>query len=495
VDVTILYDLAGCEHLARLSPRIDPLPIASRKLHAKVTLQLWTRPQPDGDGPPDRRLRLVVGSANLTRQGFRENYECVAALDFGGQDSAPPALVQAALAFVREIGAEKTSAQLQQQLAQMEREANQLAPGRGAAEAPLRFVRAEEVASALRDAWVGLSADPPATIHLVSPFWPEGERAGETLAGLVRGLGLPERVEVVCRGVAAPDGLTWLPEFDAEAALDLRKRLGCTVVLRASRPDSSVLQASKPDEGDETEEEQLSRPTLSTDEVQRALHAKMIVLSGPKGIVLYVGSSNCTRRGVGLMKPCNWEAGFVYRLGPKRDFLKGLLAFAGPPIEVTPGAQLLTHKPELHAPRPAPLFLSEVTAAGALVRVRFRDGAPVPTDLRILMADAAKEDRYWLLYRAADDATQGSEYTVDLARCPRCDGSESVIAGETSEKPVPHVQVEVRWQGHHDVANRAGGTRADARDGGRRGGSRLDRGRIAGNGRRGRVHYGAWPTP
>ena len=148
------------------------------------------------------------------------------------------------------------------------------------------------------------------------------------------------------------------------------------------------------------------------------------------------------------MKPCNWEAGFVYRLGPKREFLKGLLVFAGPPIEVTPGAQLLTRKPEIHAPRPAPLFLSEVTAAESVVTVCFRDGEPVPTDLRILMEDVTKEDRYWLLYRATDHSTQGSEYTVDLARCPRCDGSENVIAGETSEKPVPHVQVEVRWQGH-----------------------------------------------
>jgi hypothetical protein len=449
-EVTILYDLAACERLARLSPRIDPLPVSSRKLHAKVTVQLWSRPQPGENGGRDRRLRLVVGSANLTRQGFRENYECVAALDFGGRDSAPPLLLQAALAFLREVSAETTSAQSQAQLAEMEREAARLPPGQELPEAPLRFVPAEEVAGALRDAWAGITSDSPVMVQLVSPFWPEGERAGEALAGLVRSLGTPSRVEVVCRGVAAGDGKTWVPEFDPQAALDLRERLGCAVALRVAWPDQGVQQESGPDAGDETEDEHFSRlgsTTVPMHEIQRALHAKMIVLSGPKGTALYVGSSNCTRRGIGLTRPGNWEAGFVYRLVPKRDFLSRLLAFAGPALEVMPGGLVPARKPEFRAPRPAPLFLSEVTVAGGVVRVRFRDGVSVPTDLRILMQDAAKEDRYWLLYRATDHSTPGSEYTVDLTRCPRCDATESVILGETSERPIPHVEVEVRWQG------------------------------------------------
>ena len=59
-----------------------------------------------------RRLRLVVGSANLTPQGFRENYECVAAFDFGGRDSAPRELLLAALELLRELSAETDSRQL-----------------------------------------------------------------------------------------------------------------------------------------------------------------------------------------------------------------------------------------------------------------------------------------------------------------------------------------------------------------------------------------------
>src|SRR3954447_9515439 len=37
-EVSVLYDLGGCERLARLSPRIDAIPVAARKLHSKISL-------------------------------------------------------------------------------------------------------------------------------------------------------------------------------------------------------------------------------------------------------------------------------------------------------------------------------------------------------------------------------------------------------------------------------------------------------------------------
>ena len=84
-EVTVLYDLGGCDRLARLSPRIDAVPVVARKLHSKISLLMWVREADPADAPPERRVRFIVGSANLTRQGFRHNYECVAAVDFGGR--------------------------------------------------------------------------------------------------------------------------------------------------------------------------------------------------------------------------------------------------------------------------------------------------------------------------------------------------------------------------------------------------------------------------
>src|SRR3954451_17952054 len=33
-EVSVLYDLGGCERLTRLSPRIDAIPVYGRKLHS-----------------------------------------------------------------------------------------------------------------------------------------------------------------------------------------------------------------------------------------------------------------------------------------------------------------------------------------------------------------------------------------------------------------------------------------------------------------------------
>ena len=116
-EVSVLYDLGGCDRLARLSPRIDAIPVGARKLHSKISLLMWVREDRAGATPPDRRMRLIVGSANLTRQGFRHNYECVVSVDFGGRSTSPRTLLTTAIGLVQQIGAESQIPQLARQLA------------------------------------------------------------------------------------------------------------------------------------------------------------------------------------------------------------------------------------------------------------------------------------------------------------------------------------------------------------------------------------------
>lgn len=67
-----------------------PIQVPGGIQHAKVNVLVW-----------ERLVRLIVGSANLTRQGYRRNRELFAALDFfDGPDSAPLGLLQDALAFI-----------------------------------------------------------------------------------------------------------------------------------------------------------------------------------------------------------------------------------------------------------------------------------------------------------------------------------------------------------------------------------------------------------
>lgn len=456
-DVTVLYDLRGCERIARLSPRIDPIPIVTRKLHSKISLLMWVRHEPDG-GPPDRLLRLIVGSANLTRQGFRENYECIVPVDFGGRSRSPRELLTKAINIVRQIAADSESPQLTHQLKSFQEQADKLPVGEFADDDPRDLVLANEVLTSVSSRWSETSAEPPEKLTIVSPFWPEGVTAANALTDLVNRFQAPSTVELVCRGAPGATGATWLPEFDADIAAALKHNLTGRLYLRPALPDTGHDSANVEDDeaGDELEEHELGRnvaPQKSkSDEVQRPLHAKMLLLDGPGGSVLYVGSSNCTRRGLGLGGPTNWETGFVYRLTPKhRRQFDPLLSFFGPATEVLPDKLPKTVKPAREEDAPVPSFLSEVTAEGTKVTVRFREGEKRPDDLVILMEIPSRlsESGYWLVHRQYSTSEANEEIVRDLANCPQCGKDLVVMASDDFSGPLlPHVIVEVRWEGH-----------------------------------------------
>lgn len=457
-EVSVLYDLSGCERLARLSPRIDAIPILARKLHSKISLLMWVRENRVSGAPPDRRMRLIIGSANLTRQGFRHNYECVVSLDFGGRSQTRRSLLTTAIGLVEEISAELKSPQLMRQLAAFSEQATLLPEGTTGVDEPVALVAANEVVPAIRESWAAISAKAPETVTVVSPFWAEGTTAADALSDLfVQQLGAPANLELVCRGEKSADGKSWLPVFDSSVASELQRRLSSRLYLRASLPDAGLQhsQTNADEVGDETEEKEfatrLGTGNQNASEVQRALHAKLILVDGTAGSVLYAGSSNCTRRGLGLGGPTNFEAGLVYRLTPRqRKQLSGLLEFAGPATEVRHGSTPATVQPLTDEEAFVPTFLAEVVASGSMVTIRFRDS--VPLDLVLLMPIPARagDNGYWLLYRANGQSQGGSDtVAVDLSLCQRCDERlERLAPGSESPSVQPHVFVEARWNGH-----------------------------------------------
>ncbi len=456
-EVSVLYDLSGCERLARLSPRIDAIPISARKLHSKISLLMWVREDRVGGGKPDRRMRLIVGSANLTRQGFRQNYECVVSIDFGGRNTSSRSLLTKAIELVQQIAAESKSPQLASQLAAFVTQAAHLPDGTTGADDPVALVAAAEVVPTVCDSWSAISTKAPETVTVVSPFWTEGTTAAEALADLFQQLGPPANLELVCRGEKSADGKTWLPVFDSSVAMELKKRLSSRLCLRAALPDTGDHHSSDSAEeiGDETEDKEfaarLGNGNHNPLENQRALHAKVIFVDGTEGSVLYAGSSNCTRRGLGLGGPSNSEAGFVYSLTPRqRKQLVGLLEFAGPATEVHADRVPATVQPTDEEEAFVPIFLAEVIATGSMVTVHFRD--VVPLDLVLLMPIPARagDAGYWLLYQA-DPLGESPPETImlDLKSCQKCDDRlQPLSSGPTGQQIQPHVFVEARWQGH-----------------------------------------------
>jgi hypothetical protein len=456
-DVTVMYDLSACERLARLSPRIDAIPITSRKLHSKISLLMWIRDSPANGAPPDRRMRIIVGSANLTRQGFRHNYECVVSVDFAGKSKSRRSLLTDAIGLVDQISEGMRSPQLTRQLRAFTAQAALLPDGTGGTDDPVALVSAPELLPTIKSMWGAISNEPPEAVTIVSPFWAEGETASEALVGLfVETIGVPKKLELVCRGDRSADGKSWLPMFDGNVAMRLRKQLSSRIYLRAALPDTGLSpeQNGADDIGDETEEKEfevrLHSAATKVTEGQRALHAKLILVDGPAGSVLYAGSSNCTRRGLGLGGSTNSEAGFLYRLTPRqRKQLSRLLEFAGPATEVQHDCTPATLQPISEEAAKAPTFLAEVVALGSLVTISFRTA--VPSDLVVLMPIPTRAvDAYWLLYQA-NPQTDGvpDPVTVDIQLSDTCDDHLAPRSGNSESQSVqPHVFVLARWQGH-----------------------------------------------
>jgi hypothetical protein len=451
VDVSVLFDLRGCPK-QRGSPRIDALPVITRKQHAKISLVMWVKPGETGKDEHRRRVRLIIGSANLTRQGFRENYECATALDFEGSNPKGRALLTGAIDHVESLASECQTEQLAGQIREFRKFARGVADEPLPQDGPIAFVSADTALDELSRAWASLDGGSPDLATVVSPFWPEGVTAGKALAALVERLAKPKRLDLVCRGVQ--DGNGWVPEFDPHVAADLKERIASRLFLRSALASAGV-EEEESDAGDETEADEIGRVarTEQADKQQprRALHAKMIWLDGKKGSVGYIGSSNCTRRGLALgKKGTNWEAGFIYRLSRASRARFDPLAIAGEGIEVLGGKLPPSKAPLRDEDEPVPEFLADIVATREAVTIRFQTQIPVPDKFEILMPipTLLGDGHYWLLYQRRGGKTP-TRVSLDLRECVRCDTNLKPLARLLDDKPIePAVYVEVRWDGN-----------------------------------------------
>jgi hypothetical protein len=452
-EITVLYDLRAAERESRLSPQIDPIPIAGRKLHAKVSLLLWSAQTPDG--VPKKHARLIVGSANLTRAGFRESYEVIAALDYGERATSPPRLFRDAVRLVREISAESCPPRLQAQLATLEQFADGLRAEEPDSDQPWRLVGALEVVPSLAEAWRQVGEGAPRALVIASPFWPEGDDPAEAIVELTRRFGQPGQIELICQAGTTAIGGELVPVLPAVLPHALKARVGCKVVVRAARWDIGIDAETPVDTGETTEDDVIAPEGRRLPEGRRALHAKVIAVRGARGSVLYVGSSNCTRRGLALgrgpdvvPRVANWEAGLIYQLPPKRSgVIDEVLRFAGPPIEVRLDRPLQTEAPERDPDPPAPTFLEEVVGAGTVLTVKFRASATVPEDLILLMPDQRDRERYWLLWHRKPGDDAGRSVRAPLDMCPVVDQALKEITGLSFDVRAMSSWLEVRWNG------------------------------------------------
>ena len=456
-DVSILYDLRAAERNARrLSPRIDPLPVSRRKLHAKVSLLLWTGGKAKNERAP-KFIRLIIGSANLTRQGFRENHEVAAALDFSDRGSPNHAILESAMDLILRAAKGTRPTQLDQQISAFRRAAKQMPRIKATDAQPRCLVSAEAVLSKLSEGWKTFGGANPETVVIASPFWPSGDNVADPIISLVKRVGLPKRIELICESTLGAQGAALLPVMPSALPGQLRAAFNCRVFVRPSSPSYGTSEVETGQGDDLTEDSKLVSGPAPQAERHRALHAKVIAICGRQGSALYVGSSNYTRRGLGSSHADgtiggnpNWEAGLIYLLGRRhQSFVKQLTAFAGSPIEVPPDGIIPTWEPKHEPDLPAPTFLQEVAVEGTRILVRFQETEDIPTDLSILMPDPMTSDRYFLLVRAKPGDVLPKTVELSLKNCVYVNEKLETIVGGSFNRTIEDVStwVEVRWSG------------------------------------------------
>jgi len=269
-------------------------------MHAKISLMAWSN-----------HVRVIVGSANLSNEGYRRNQESVAPLEFGDA-FADRGLLDPLLAFLRELlslttgPARQRAEQLLQWVDQrlprhaslgkgLQRRVLLVGPGR-----PNLFEQLQQILPA---------GAPPGEAHVVSPFFdPKLRETGpeRTLWGMMKQRGSAE-LHLHVAGEEAPESKRW--------------RLEVPLHVLSATPKGRA--------GAVTELHPVRVADVPTDfgRDRRPLHAKTLALSHETWAALVVGSSNFTSAGMGLSPYArNFEANVLYFLrGPAGDSARRLL--------------------------------------------------------------------------------------------------------------------------------------------------------------------------
>lgn len=286
-----------------------PIQVPGGIQHAKLTVLVW-----------ERFIRLIVASANLTRQGYRRNREVFAALDFfNGADSVPLKPLGDALDFTESLS---TWSRALPAATQRVRETVDLVRSRTRrwSNAPQDFTPRERPRVSLivghphrEDVTARSILDQLLTLWLprrvryltvMTPFVGQAAEGEDPVLSRVWSLRMSRDAEgwlVVPEEPAA--------EGSEHCIVPLPQRFGQDWKRRFGRGDRAyVLPVPRYVEGE--------------DDGNRDLHAKAVLLQGDRHELMMIGSSNFTPHGMGVgVFNCEANLGFEDWAGAKQEGL------------------------------------------------------------------------------------------------------------------------------------------------------------------------------
>jgi hypothetical protein len=355
-SVVVLVDRSAGAVPRNLRWDLLPVSIPNALLHAKAAVLVW-----------EHTVRIIVGSANLTRAGYRRQVELVCGFEFSSERSDTPRAIadqlldeveriidEAAAAYSGATSrARATISAARTRVAEFAR----VAPVKGVklAVAPVRPGRT--ALEAFAEVWSGSA---PRRCRAASPFW-DGTPGGPADNGVAAIAGvLSERRHRGARPVL---------ELVADRTLvDGRFVVRAPATITDSVPghvEASVLAFAADGEG-------------------RRLHAKCVQFDDGRTIATMFGSSNLTAKGLGLHASSHRELNLWICAGlttPTGKWLRKLIDDDGP---VEPGEELVPEpdEDELAAVTVPTGFVAAVlTGAGAATELHLElDADHLPSD-------------------------------------------------------------------------------------------------------------------
>jgi hypothetical protein len=292
VKISLVCDKhAFAEEKKRPSLRIDINPIGDRLQHGKVVLI-----------HRKNMVRLIVGSANLSFDGYRISRESAAVLDFreeGGLD--PKILARFAVDWLENLG--RNASDTFRGILEKAVAATKAWPThpKNSGLPSMSVV----LGGGSRKLWQQVAAlwpegEPLVGWMICSPFWPGGQTGVtpfESISKALENKGCSLHaceISLYCR--ASQSKKNSFPVFPFQLLEGLRAR---RFPVRSGKIYSVQPEAKQ--EGNSASEASGLRP----------LHSKWMVLQGPKTSVIFLGSANFTNTGYGVVPKANLESGVL----------------------------------------------------------------------------------------------------------------------------------------------------------------------------------------
>ena len=446
-EVSIFFHPGRYQPGLRRSPRVDLIPLPEGrypKLHAKVALLRFATPE--ASDPENDIVRLVVGSANLTNSGYRSNIEVAACISDTPSATAEAAtVVRDAVRWIEKLIGQSTD-QVTGQLRDMN--AVFVARPQPRRTGRLRFVGLPSMNGSplLKGLEKGVEE-----LTIASPFWPTGDDHSDIAAALFGpGGGHCTTVRLIGPALLDEQQRAWpkIPKTLLRALLDA----GAKVEVSAADP---TFGCTTTDDEEDSEFDDVAERRGSKVRYYRSLHAKAILAVGSVTTLLAIGSFNFTRKGLGLIKESNAEAGVLWKLpNTQSSGLKDVVAFSTPWREVTHRPDEFVVEPEAYEDDDDseggwPAFILSLRAKRDQLLIK-GDASSWPRKVVIRMRDIrsrlwGQEEWFdpWTVHapkKAVGDFSLSTPLHASwLERSPQREGTQFPL--------LPDLEAEVSWEG------------------------------------------------